>query len=480
MNRCLADTGTFPVSGLLIDGKLVETEESMPVINPATEEIIASAPLSTRYHLNEAATGAKKAFPQWRELAVGNREKLLLEFADRLERNRTDLAAVLSLEQGKPAHSAAKEEVDFSIDWIRQTAKQRLPSGRITETGDQYVETDHVPLGVAGLILPWNFPVALAAWKLAPALITGNCVILKPSPYTPLTGLMMGMLAKDVFPPGVVNILTGNDELGQWMVDHPGIDKISFTGSIETGKKVMAGAGAGLKRITLELGGNDAAVVLPDADIREIVPQLFWGAFGNSGQWCVGIKRLYVHDAIYDALLEELIGYAKTVVMGNGCLKETQLGPVQNKKQYEKLKVLLADINAQGYKTALGGSILPGQKGYWVPVTVIDNPPESSRIVREEPFGPLLPVMRYTGYDEVVSRVNRGRYGLGASIWGKSPELTGNLARRLEAGTVWINQVCVHHPRVPFGGWKHSGLGVEHGEQGLMAYTNLRVRMRRA
>lgn len=464
-------------SGLIIGNQEILTEYTLPVINPATEALVSESPLASKAHLEMAISAARQAQRTWQAESFDQRQQCLLQFAQEMENRQSELAELLCLEQGKPQHSAAHDEVGFAIGWLRDMSSQRLTTHTLDDTGDQKIELDYQPLGVVGAILPWNFPVALAIWKLGATLLTGNTLIMKPSPYTPLTGLLLGKLAQSVFPEGVVNVLTGDDSLGQWMVEHPHIHKISFTGSVATGKRVMAAAAQHLKPVTLELGGNDPAIVLPDADLDKVIPSLFWGAFGNSGQWCVGIKRLYVHARIYDEVLSRLVAFSKTVKMGDGQHPDTQLGPVQNRMQYRKLQSLLQDIHNKGYTIATGGVLPEKSPGYFVPVTLIDNPPEDSRIVREEPFGPILPVLRYQDYDEVITRANHSEFGLGASVWGEDLELANQLAQRLEAGTVWINEVYTHHPSAPFGGHKLSGFGVEHGQAGLMAYTQLRVRM---
>ncbi|THF66611.1 aldehyde dehydrogenase family protein [Pseudothauera nasutitermitis] len=462
--------------GLRIGGAHIDTPARRPVINPATGEAFASVPLAAPEHLESAVAAARGAFPAWRALSWAERQELLERLAGRMEQARDELADLLTLEQGKPRHSAAADEVGYAIGWLREVARRRLADQVLEDAPRHRVDKSYVPLGVAGLIVPWNFPLCLAAWKFAPALITGNTVILKPSPYTPLTALRLAELAEGVLPPGVFTVLTGDDELGRWMVEHPGIAKISFTGSAATGQRVMAGAATGLKRVTLELGGNDPAIVLPDADLDAVVPKLFWGAFGNSGQWCVGIKRLYVHDDLYPQLLDALAAYARGVRMGDGMDAASQLGPLQNVRQYEKVRGLLADCVAHGQRFALGGEAVPGP-GYFVPVTIVDNPPDDSRVVVEEAFGPVLPVLRYRDFDDVVRRANDTGYGLGASIWGRDTAFAQALAGRLEAGTVWINEVYVHGVDFPFGGHKLSGLGVEHGTEGLAAYANLKIVM---
>lgn len=455
----------------------VRAVQHQPLINPAYGTAFASVPRADPEHLESAVSVARGAFRGWRALSWAERQSHIEALADRMAQTRDELADLMTLEQGKPRHSAAISEVDYAVEWLRGIARQRLNGRVLEDTPHHHVEQSYAPLGVVGLIVPWNFPLCLAVWKLAPALMTGNTVILKPSPYTPLTALRLAELAEDILPPGVLSVLTGDDALGQWMVDHPGIAKISFTGSAATGRKVMAGASAHLKRVTLELGGNDPAIVLPDADLDTCVPQLFWGAFGNSGQWCVGIKRLYVHDDIYPQLLDALVAYARSVPMGDGMDPANLLGPLQNARQYAKVLDILDDCAQRGLRFAHGGKRLPDQAGYFVPVTLVDNPPDDSRVVVEEAFGPVLPVLRYRDFGDVVRRANDTEYGLGASIWGRDTALAQTLADRLEAGTVWINEVYVHGVDFPFGGHKLSGLGVEHGTEGLAAYVNLKIRM---
>lgn len=453
------------------------TVQRLPVINPATGLAFSSVPHATPEHLNNAIATAHAAFPIWQAMSWESRQERLENLAERLAQARDELADLLTLEQGKPRHSAAIAEIDYSIAWLRDIAKQRLPDVLLEDSPHHQVRQSYAPLGVVGLIVPWNFPVCLALWKIAPALITGNTAILKPSPHTPLTALRLAELAEGILPPGVLTVLTGDEMLGQWMTDHPGIAKISFTGSTATGRRVMAAASHHLKRLTLELGGNDPAIVLPEADLDTCVPQLFWGAFGNSGQWCVGIKRLYVHDDIYLQLLDALIAYACSVVMGDGMDITSQLGPLQNFEQYAKVRDILDDCTKRGFRIIPCGEIAPRPRGYFVPVTLVDNPPDNSRVVAEEAFGPILPILRYRDFDDVVRRANDTAYGLGASIWGCDMALAHTLAQRLDAGTVWINEVYVHNANIPFGGHKLSGLGVAHGAEGLSSYANLKIRM---
>ena len=366
----------------------------------------------------------------------------------------------------------AAPEVDQAISYIRQIAVRRIPVEIVEENDVHVVELHHVPLGVVGGITPWNFPVLLALWKVAPALITGNTFVLKPTPYTPLTALRFGQIAQSVLPAGVLSVLSGGDQLGPQMTNHPDVAKISFTDSTETGKHVLRSAAGTVKRVTLELGGNDAAIVLPDADYKAIIPQLFWGAFGNQGQWCVGIKRLYIHRSFHADFVAAFVDYAKTVKVGDGLDPEVGLGPVQNKMQFDKLKTFLDDIKANGQKIAFGGDIDETQSGYFFPITVVDNPPENSKIVQEEQFGPIIPIIVYDDIDDAVNRANASIYGLGGSVWGRDTEAAVAVANRVEAGMVWVNEIHTQGVDIPFGGHKQSGIGTEQGHEGRLLFTN--------
>lgn len=462
---------------LTIGGKLVETNKTFDVLNPATNEVLAQAPEGTAEHMEAAIAAAKAAFPGWAALSADERGAYIEAYADALDAHKEELITLLTLEQGKPRHSMAKGEVEAAIFWVREVAKRRLPVETLEDTDDHVVEVHHTPLGVVGAITPWNFPVLLGLWKVAPCLVTGNTMVMKPSPYTPLCTLRFGEIAQGVFPAGVLNIVSGGNELGAQMTEHPDIAKISFTGSTATGKKVMASGSSNLKRITLELGGNDAAIVLADADWQSIVPTLFWAAFGNSGQWCIASKRIYVHRSIHAQFVEAFVAFAKDKKVGNGMDAETDLGPIQNRMQYDKLRDLFADVKDKGYKVPLGGTIDESLAGNFVPVTIVDNPPEDSRIVQEEPFGPILPIIAFDDVDEVVAKANASPFGLAGSVWGRDREAAITVAKRLETGTVWVNEIHIHGIDIPFGGHKQSGMGVENGAEGLAEFTNTKTYM---
>lgn len=466
-----------PPYALTIDGQREFSEDTAQAINPATEEPICAFPLASRAQLDRAVDAARRAFPAWSNAPAAERRRMVSMLGDVIEEHQEAFIRLLITEQGK-GRAAAEWEIGGSIHWCREIAKQSLADEVVKRDGDVEIVTRHTPIGVIGGITPWNFPLLLAVWKIAPALMAGNTMVLKPSPYTPLCTLWFGELAQRVLPAGVLNILSGGNELGQWMTEHPGIGKISFTGSTATGRRVMQTAAVNLKRLTLELGGNDPAIVLPDVDAKAIAKDLFWAAFANSAQFCVACKRLYVHEDVYDAVAHELVEYAKGVKMGNGMDPDTELGPLQNKMQYDKVSRLLEDSRDAGLTFLLGGTPVQGP-GYFIPVTLIDNPPEDARCVVEEAFGPVLPLLRYRDTEEVIARANDTPYGLAASVWGKDAEEAERIARRIEAGTVWINQVHVFGPDIAFGGHKQSGIGIENSLHGLAEYCNMQTVMRR-
>ena len=462
-------TGPFHLS---VAGKLVEAAESFDVINPATGQVLAKAPNATPEQLDEAIAAAKAAFKDWSALSYDERQGYLERFADALQEHRDEFVRLLTLEQGKPLETMAAPEVDQAIRYIREIATRRLPVEIVEENDSHIVELHHVPLGVVGGITPWNFPVLLSLWKIAPALITGNTFVLKPTEFSPLTALRYGEIAQRIFPAGVLSVVSGDKSLGPVLTAHPDIAKISFTGSTETGRHVLRAAAGTVKRVTLELGGNDAAIVLPDADYEAIVPQIFWGALGHQGQWCVGVKRIYVPRTIHAQFVKAFVDYAKTVKVGDGLDPEVGVGPVQNKMQFDKLKGFLDDIKANGQKIVLGGEIDESQSGYFFPITVVDNPPEDSKIVQEEQFGPIVPIIAYDDVDDAVARANDSIYGLGASVWGRDTKAAVAVANRVEAGMVWVNEIQTQGVDIPFGGVKQSGLGTEQGDEGRRLFTN--------
>jgi acyl-CoA reductase-like NAD-dependent aldehyde dehydrogenase len=459
---------------MTIDGKAATSSGNFDVFNPATRAVIATAPDASREQLDAAVRAARAAFPKWSATPLAQRQKALDNIGTAIEKNAEELMTLLTREQGKP-RAGAEWEIFGSAIWCHEIAKQSLEEQVLEDSATRRVITQHTPIGVVGAITPWNFPVLLAIWKIAPALVTGNCLVVKPSPFTPLTTLRLAEICREFLPPGVFNVVTGGDELGKWMTAHEGIDKIAFTGHTDTGKSVMRSAAGTLKRITLELGGNDPAIVLGDVDPKEVAPQLFWAAFQNNAQFCNSTKRLYVHEKVYDAVLAELVAFTKTIKVGDGAQPDTQLGPIQNAPQYEKVGEYFDDCVKNGHKFAVGGKIDRNAKGWFVPVTLVDNPPEDSRIVAEEPFGPILPLLKWKDEDDVIRRANDTRYGLGASVWGKNLVAVQRIGSQLQAGTVWLNEIHQYSPYQAFGGHKQSGIGCENSLHGLAEYTNWRT-----
>ncbi len=454
---------------MTINGQLVSATRSIDVVNPAKGLPFASAPAASAEDLDRAVAAAKAAFPAWRATPIETRRALLIQAADAIGAHADDLARLFVLEQGRP-FEAAKGEILQTAYWIKATAALNLPSEVTEDTATRRIEVHHEPLGVVCAIVPWNFPVLLASWKIAPSLLTGNTLVLKPSPFTPLCTLKIGELLRDIFPPGVMNVISGGDDLGPMMTAHPGFAKISFTGSTATGKRVMESASRDLKRITLELGGNDAAIVLPDVDVDQVAEQLFFGAFFNTAQICVATKRLYIHEDIYDRLRDRLHAIAQTVTVGDGAEQGSVLGPVQNAQQYRRVLDLIDDARAKGL-TLLEGKAVPEGGGYFIPITLVDNPPENSRVVVEEAFGPVLPLLRFSDIDDVVARANDTDYGLAGAVWSQDIDLAVSIAHRLETGTVWINHNLQSTPDTPLAGHKQSGFGVENGVPGLLEFT---------
>lgn len=462
---------------MLIGGQMECGSASFDVLNPAHEQVIARAPDATASDLDRAVAAARTAFPSWAATPIAVRKASLLSMAEAIAANAKAFAQLLTVEQGKPL-AEAEGEVMAASYWLIGAAGLDLPVTINEDSAERYSETRHVPLGVVGAIAPWNFPLGLAMFKVAPALLAGNTIVLKPSPFTPLATLKFGELVRDLLPPGVLNVVTGGDALGPWMTGHPGFDKISFTGSTATGRRVMASAAPTLKRVTLELGGNDAAIVMHDVDVGKVAEDLFWAAFSNNGQICIATKRMYVHNAVYDALRDALVAYASTVKVGDGAEPGTRIGPINNAPQYRRVLDLIRDARETGCTFLTGGEAL-GTAGYFVPVTIIDNPPEHSRIVQEEQFGPVLPLIRFDNYDDVIARVNASEYGLGGSVWGADEDAAASIAQRITSGTVWVNEAQYLSPTAAFGGMKQSGVGVEGGIEGLLEYTSAQAIVRR-
>lgn len=457
---------------LIIGGELVNGANQMEVINPATEQPVGLCPVAGVEQLEDAIQAAKRAFPGWSNSPLDTRRTLMSAVADAIETEAAQLAALLTAEQGKPL-SQARFEIQRGCAILRHFATAELPIRTFRDTEHERIYERRGPLGIVAAIVPWNFPFVLLMNKLAPALLTGNCVIAKPAPTTPLTTLKVGEICASVLPAGVVSVISDANDLGPVLTSHPDIAKVSFTGSTETGRKVFQSAAATLKRLTLELGGNDPALILDDANLDVVAPQIFRCAMANSGQVCMAIKRVYVPDALYEDLCLRLADLAASAVVGNGADPETQFGPVQNSAQFEKLKILVTECREHG--TVSAGKIPSRPFGYFIAPTIVRDVSEDARIVQEEQFGPILPVMRYASIDDALARMNNTAFGLGASVWSANVSRATEIAEQVCSGTVWVNRHMSVDPAVPFRGARQSGLGVELGEAGIHEFTQAQV-----
>ncbi|CAK9780197.1 NAD-dependent aldehyde dehydrogenase [Cutaneotrichosporon oleaginosum] len=452
-----------------VNGQAAKTAKTRHGINPATEEALPEVPVATQEDVDAAVDAARAAFPAWSKTSWDERQALVNKLVDAVEANQAGFVDMLVKETGK-AVSTSGMEFGSTLKFGRALAALRVEDKILVDSAEMTGTLRYTPLGIGAAIVPWNWPLLLATIKLVSGLITGNCVIVKPSPFTPYTNLKLVELASGIFPPGVAQALSGGDDLGPMLTEHPGIDKVSFTGSSFTGKKVMASCARTLKRVTLELGGNDVAIICDDADLAKAVPTVATMAFLGSGQICMDVKRIYVHEKVYEPFKTALIDFAKAIKMGNPEDPTTLVGPIQNAMQYGKVQEMFSQIKKEGWNAIVGGApdardVQP--KGYFMHPTIIDNPPEDSRIVQEEPFGPIVPLLKWSDEEDVLARANSSKMGLGGSVWSKDTERGTRLAKRLECGSSWVNTHFHLDPNVPFGGAKWSGLGRELGVTGL-------------
>jgi acyl-CoA reductase-like NAD-dependent aldehyde dehydrogenase len=460
---------------MTIDGHAVAGQERFAIHNPATGALVGHAPNAGLADLDAAVEAAQSAFPAWAALPDDQRQAACAALAGKLGEHAEEIARILTLEQGKPmGGTGSRFELGGAQTWAGYTASLSLPVKVLQDDNTGRIELHRKPIGVVGSITPWNWPVMIAIWHILPALRAGNTVVVKPSPYTPLSTLRAVAVMSDILPPGVLNVVTSDDRLaniGAAMAAHPGIRKIVFTGSCATGEKVMQSGARTMKRLTLEMGGNDAGIVLPGCDPVAIAEDLFWGAFINSGQTCAAMKRLYVHDSIHDAVCDALAAYGRDVPMGDGMDERSLLGPVNNRMQFDKVSRLVADGARRG-RVLLGGA---PDDGLFFPVTLIADLPADAPLVVEEQFGPALPILRYSDLDEAIAAANNSDNGLGGSVWSSDIDRARAVAMQMECGSVWINKHGAIQPSAPFGGVKRSGLGVEFGEEGLHENTDIQV-----
>ncbi len=440
------------------------------VINPATEEVIDTCLDATENDLNSTVSLANHAFNTWSQTSDEERRDTIIKMASLIKKNSAALAKLLTQEQGKSLKVLGAEfEVQIVHDWLLATADMSLQDKVIEDSDERKALLVRKPIGVVGSITPWNWPLMIAIWHIAPAIRVGCTVVIKPSNNTPLSTLLMVEILNQALPIGVLNVITG--DIGHKLSSHPGIDKLVFTGSTPVGKTIMQNASYSLKRLTLELGGNDAAIVLKDANVADIAESLFWAAFINNGQTCLAIKRLYVHDDIYDDVCEALRQIAVSMPMANGLDENCVFGPVQNKTLLNKVSDLVEDAKAHGGKILCGGQAQKGD-GYFYPVTLVADADDDMRLVQEEQFGPALPILRFTDINDALERVNKSELGLGGSVWSADADAALAVANKMQCGSVWINSHGQVMPHIPFGGLKQSGLGCEFGEEGLLAYAD--------
>ncbi|MFN3423116.1 MAG: aldehyde dehydrogenase family protein [Novosphingobium meiothermophilum] len=457
---------------LLIGGQLVDGDMTMDVINPATGEPFCTVPRASAAQADAAIAAAKAAVPGWSALPWGERQAKLVELADAIAARKDEIARALTMEQGKPL-AEAMGELAWTDGYLRHYATLELPDRVIQDDESGYIAVKHRPLGVVVGIIAWNFPLLVACWKIGPAVLAGNAIVLKPAPTTPVCALILGEICREVFPAGVVNIITDANDLGPHLTAHPDVAKVGFTGSTATGKRIAASGADTLKRVTLELGGNDPAIVLEDVDVRETAQAIFGNAFLNNGQVCLAVKRAYVHADIYDAMCGELARLAEAAVVDDGLQQGTQIGPIQNAMQFEKVKGFLEAAREEG--TIVAGGEVMERAGYFIRPTIVRDVTDGDRIVDEEQFGPILPLIRFDDVEDVIARANASEYGLGGSVWSKDVERAAAIAARIESGQVWVNQHIAIGPHIPMAGFKSSGLGVEQSVEGLAEYTQTQV-----
>jgi acyl-CoA reductase-like NAD-dependent aldehyde dehydrogenase len=463
------------VFSMTIGGKSAVSGRTFNVLNPADESVVAACPEGTVELVDEAVASARAAFRPWSRLPDAERVSKVLAIADLIEKHHPELSQLITREQGKTQSGpGANLEVGGAAAWTRATAGLSLPEQTIQDDRTGRIVMARKPVGVVASITPWNWPMMIAVWHIMPALRVGCTVVSKPSPFTPLSTLRLVELMNQVLPPGVVNVVTGGAEVGTRLANHPDVNKVVFTGSVPTGRKVMEGAARSLKRVTLELGGNDAGIILPGTDIEPLLEKLFWGCFINAGQTCAALKRLYVHEDQYEEVVQKFAAYVAKIPVGDGLDSKNLIGPVSNKMQFDKVSAFVEDARASGARIVVGGN--PGRKpGYFYPLTVVADARDDMRVVKEEQFGPVIPLVRYKTIEEVIERANALEVGLGGSVWGNDPTEAARYARELECGTAWVNQHGTLHPMAPFGGVKCSGIGVEFNVDGLKEYTTVQV-----
>jgi len=458
-----------------VSGKTFET------VNPATGEVICQVAEGDKADIDLAAKAARKAFDEgpWSKMSAAERGRYLYKLADLMEKNIEELAALESLDNGKPYRDAIAADLPLAIKCFRYYAgwADKIHGKTIPIEGNYFCYTRHEPIGVVGQIIPWNFPILMQAWKWGPALATGCTVILKPAEQTPLTALAVARLAQEAgFPDGVINVVPGfGPTAGAALTAHRDVDKIAFTGETSTGQIIMkAAAESNLKRVTLELGGKSPNIVLADADLDAAVEGAYFGLFFNQGQCCCAGSRLFVDERIHKEFVEKMIAKAKGRKLGDPFDLATEQGPQVSKEQFDRIMGFIDSGKKEGANLLTGGN-RSGDKGYFIEPTIFDGVQDDMRIAREEIFGPVMNILKFSDVNEVIQRGNRTNFGLAAAVWTRDLSKAHQLAKSLRAGTVWINCYDVFDAAAPFGGFKMSGIGRELGEYALSNYTEIKT-----
>lgn len=456
---------------LMVNGeKITGQGETFAVINPANEKVITELSSASIAQIDHAISAAHEAFKTWKNVDDAKLKQDLLKIYELIDQQKDSLAELISLEQGKPLF-LAQVEVQLGLAWIQYTAQVDIPVESYNDPSGKKINVYNRPLGVVASVTPWNWPFMIAIWHLLPALRTKNTVVIKPSEYTPLSTIRLIEIINSVLPKGVCNLVLGKGDVGQHLTEHPDVSKIVFTGSTRTGQSILENAVDSLKKVVLELGGNDVGIVLDDVDVNVVAEKLFQSSFLNAGQTCACLKRLYVHEKVYDALTKKMAEIADQQIVGDGLSAQTTFGPVQNKMQYDKVKSMLADAISKGGKILNQGATYP-QSGYFIPPTLVGQVHEGISIVDDEQFGPILPIIKFSHIDEVLKLTNQSEFGLGGSVWTNNLEQAQHIASQMETGTVWINSHGDLSPEAAFGGWKLSGLGYSFGIGGLLQFTH--------
>eukprot|EP00198_Chlamydomonas_reinhardtii_P001619 XP_001690955.1 aldehyde dehydrogenase [Chlamydomonas reinhardtii] len=466
---------------LFIDGKWVDalSRKTMPVVDPRTEEVVVEVAEGDAADVDRAVEAARRAFDTgpWPRMTAKERGRLLYRLADAMEAHVDELAQLETLDNGKPFFYSRHVDVPFAIDHLRYYAgwADKIHGKTIPVDGPYLAYTFHEPLGVVGQIIPWNFPILMAAWKLGPALAAGNTVVLKPAEQTPMTALKVAQLAKEVgLPDGVLNVVTGyGPTAGNRVASHPGVDKTAFTGSTEVGRLVAKAAAEQLKPCTLELGGKSPIIVCPDVDVDKAVADAHMALFFNHGQCCAAGSRVYVHEAVYDEFVRKSTEAAATRKVGDP-FSSVEQGPQVDDDQFKKILSYIDSGKRQGAKLMTGGG-RKGDRGYYVEPTVFADVKDDMKIAREEIFGPVQSIMKWKSLDDVIARANNSPYGLAAGVFSNNIDTVNTLTRALKSGTVWVNCYNLYDNAVPFGGYKESGIGREKGEYALSNYTQVKA-----